>query len=109
MLSKHLDDKGYIVFNNHKNAGNTLNRIYKFFGYGEKNEGLMSNNEVNDLVSEAGLEIIKTYHISVLPFSEGRTILPIFLISPIEKLLSRCFFLKKYGRNLIFVCQHYKV
>ena len=105
LLRLHLEDNGYLVFNNHKNTGSCRNRLYKLFNKGSKG---MSVDEVKDLISENKLELVKTYHLGVFPAAESRTLLPIFLLRPVDKLLSKCRFLQNYGENLIFVCRHFK-
>jgi len=86
MLSRHLDDNGYLVFNNHKNKG-------------------MSIAEVKALLEETGLEIVKIYHLCVFPASDERMLLPLFLLPYIERILNRIPVLHNLGENLVFVCK----
>ena len=103
VLSRHLDDNGYLVFNNHKNTGSTRNRLARLFGCrGYKG---MSIVDVKKLLAKTGLEIVKTYHLCVFPASENHGLLPLFLLRPLDALLSKCRFFKGLGENLIFVCR----
>lgn len=57
----------------------------------------MSPQEVENLVRNAGLEIVKTHHLNVFPAAEGRTLLPIFVLRVLESVLSCCSVLKNFG------------
>lgn len=103
LLDKHLDDDGYIVFNNHRNTRSALNRLRKFKGHSGY-QG-MNTAEVKKLLTENRLKIIKVYHLRVFPARENKTLLPIFLLHPLDALLSKCKFLQNLGTNLIFVCR----
>ena len=102
-LVEHLADDGYIVFNNHKNTGSSRNRLARLLG--RRGYMGMSISEVQDLLAANELEIENTYHMCVLPLSENRTLLPCFLLSPIERLLARCSMLRTLGENQIYVCR----
>lgn len=103
VLTRHLEKNGYIVFNNHKHTGSTRNRLARLLGRGGYLG--MSLAEVEELLSETGLEVSKIYHLSVFPASEKRRLLPISLLRQIEALLSKCSFCQDFGENLIFVCR----
>jgi predicted TPR repeat methyltransferase len=104
LLSIHLEDNGYLVFNNHKNIGSTRNRLARLFGRcGYKG---MSISEVKTLLAESDLEIVKTYHLCVFPASDEHLLLPIFLLRPIEALLSKYRPLRNFGENHIYVCRN---
>jgi SAM-dependent methyltransferase len=102
VLCSHLADSGYLVFNIHKNTGSTRNRIAKLFGRRDY-EGV-SIEEVKMLVGHVNLEIVETYHLCVFPSSERIKLLPMFILRPIEVMLSKIKFFRQYGENLIFVC-----
>ncbi len=106
LLSIHLEENGYIVFNNHKNTGSTRNRLAKLFRrHGYKG---MSIVEVEMLLAEFELEITEKYHLCVFPASDKHNLLPIFLLHKVETLLSKCRILQNYGENIIFVCRYSK-
>jgi len=65
----------------------------------------MSNAEVKSLLAKNGMEIVKIYHLCVFPASEKHMLLPVFLLYPIDALLSKWKLLQNYGENLIFVCR----
>ena len=102
LLSKHLEDAGYLVFNNHKNAGSARHRLYRLLN--REYQG-MCMDEVTELLSEVGLEVAGMYHLCVLPVSEAHPVFPMILLRPIESWLSRWRPLRNLGQNLIFVCR----
>ena len=103
VLSRHLDDNGYLVFNNHKNTRSTRNRLARLFG--RRGYQGMSIAEVKALLAENGLEIMKTYHLCVFPASEKHMLLPRFLLKAIENILAAIPVFGSVGENLVFVCQ----
>jgi predicted TPR repeat methyltransferase len=103
VLSRHLDDNGYLVFNNHKNTGSTRNRLARLFGH--RSYKGMSMAEVKALLAENHLRVVKIYPLCVFPSSDKRSWLPLFLLRPIEALLSKCRPFRNLGENLIFVCR----
>ena len=105
-LSRHLDDNGYLVFNNHKNTGSTRNRLARFFG--RRDYRGMSIAEVQALLAENDLEIEKIYHLCVFPASEKHMIIPLFLLRNLERILNRIPVLCNFGENLVYVCRNTK-
>jgi predicted TPR repeat methyltransferase len=104
VLTRHLSANGYIVFNNHMNSGSSLNRLLGLLGR-EKFEG-MSLKEVQKLLDNSNLKLVKKYHLCIIPASERRTFLPVFLLRPMEIILSKIGLFQNLGQNLIFVCTH---
>jgi len=102
-LTKRLKTNGYLVFNNHKHTGSTRNRLAKLLG--RRNFKGMSMSEVKKLTQQFNLEIVKIYSFCIFPASEKHTLLPIFLLRPLEIFLKKFPFLTEYGENLIFVCR----
>ena len=102
VLTKHLEDNGYLVFNNHKNTGSTRNRLARLCG--RRGYKGMSIADVKALLAENGLELVKVYHLCVFPASEKHMVLPKFLLRKIEAFLSKLHSLQNFGENLIFVC-----
>ncbi len=105
MLSRHLDDNGYLVFNNHRNTGSARNRLARLFG--RRGYRGMSIAEVKALLTENQLEIVKIYPLCVFPASEKHRLLPLFLLCPVEVFLSKCRPFRNFGGNLIFVCRRF--
>jgi len=103
-LVRHLNKDGYLVFNNHRNLSSLRCRIARLCGRGGR-EG-MAMEEVQDLVLKHGMEIVRVYHLCVLPASERRMLLPCLILRPMERVLSHCRLLRNLGENLIFVCKH---
>jgi SAM-dependent methyltransferase len=104
ILARHLDDNGYLVFNNHKNTGSTRNRLARLFGHADF--AGMSIAEVKSLLENNGLEIVKMYHLCTFPASDRYMLLPVSVLKFIEKFLSNIPVLRKFGENLVFVCRH---
>jgi len=107
VLARHLEDDGYLVFNNHKNTGSARNRLARLLGR-RRYQG-MSIAEAETLLAENGLEIAKTYHLCVFPASERHMLLPPFLLRHIDGILSRIPALCNYGQDLVFVCKRIKL
>lgn len=66
----------------------------------------MSIAEVKALLAENHLEIVKVYHLCVLPASEEHMFLPQPLLRCMEGFLSRIPVLRSFGEDLVFVCKH---
>lgn len=103
ILRAHLARDGFLVFNNHKNVQSTRNRIGRLLG--RKRGHGMSTAEVEKLLSENGLEIVKAHHLCVFPASTARPILPISVLSRLEGALSRIDWLHNFGENILYVCR----
>ncbi len=103
VLVKHLEENGYLVFNNHMNTDCLKYRISRLLGRGGYKG--MSVDEVKLLAAEARLEIVKTYHLCVFPSTESRTLLPQYFLLRIEKVLARIPMLTYCGENIVFVCR----
>ena len=100
VLSRHLDDNGYLIFNNHKNTGSTRNLLARLFGrYNFKG---MSIAEVKMLLQENNLEIVRIYPLSIFPASESHVLIPLRLLRLIEMVLRNFKPLQNFGENLIF-------
>jgi len=106
VLVKHLDDNGYLVFNNHRNMGSSLYRLARLTGRGGYNG--MSISDVKELLAKYDMEIVENYHLCVFPASENHMFLPRTLLSHIESALSRCKLFRNLGENILFVCRHSK-
>ena len=102
-LSRILTPEGYLVFNNHKHTGSLRNRLARLFGR-QKFKG-MSLDETENLLRSNSLEIVKIYTMCISPASAKHTLLPVFLLRPLELFLSRLPFLHDFGENLIYVCR----
>lgn len=103
VLCSHLEDGGYLVFNNHMNTGSTRARLARLRGRGGYSG--FSLADVEALVNKAGLEVTDVYHMCVLPASEEHLPLPVYLLRPLETLLGRFGLLRSFSENLVFVCR----
>jgi predicted TPR repeat methyltransferase len=104
VLVKHLDDNGYLVFNNHMNLGCFRYRLARLLGRGG-NKG-MSITDVKELLAKNNMEIVRTYHLCVFPASENHMLLPRSILRHIEGALARCPVFRNLAENVLFVCQH---
>jgi len=103
VLTRHLDEDGYLVFNNHMNTSSTIYRLLRLCGH--RNVKGMSPVEVKGLLAEASLEITQIYALTVFPASENLPLLPVYVSGPIDTLLSKFPLLRNLGENLIYVCR----
>ena len=72
-LIAHLTPDGLLVFNNHKNHSSTLYTLGRLVG---KRPTTMSCRDVSDLLSGAGLEIVETFAMGLLPATDRHMVLP---------------------------------
>jgi ubiquinone/menaquinone biosynthesis C-methylase UbiE len=112
VISKILKKDGFLVFNIHLNKFGIYFRIANLFRKikSQKYEIRALNiKEVNQMVEQAGLQIISIYHYGIVPiFQPEKTKIPIKLIDTIEKIFSAIPFFKNYSNYVIFVCKHNK-
>lgn len=103
ILASHLERGGILVFNNHKNLLSTINQIKTVFrrGFGRG----MTLLEVDALVKAAGLSLVQTYHVGVIPSTERYLLLPVKMLGFLEYGLSYIKILKNFAVNQIFVCR----
>jgi len=105
-LVRHLDDDGYLVFNNHLQGSSLSFRILRLWarcrgclpGTGMRME------EVQSLLAGSGLRILDSYHWGVIPATDEHMPLPRSWLAAIEDGLSRCRVFRSLAQNVIFVC-----
>jgi len=102
-IVRHLSDNGVVVFNNHLNNESLRYRISRLFGR-KLPEG-MSPAEAVDLISGAGLQVKRVYHIGVVPSEERFLLLPAPVLEGLERQAMRGEFLRPLAQNLIYVCE----
>lgn len=103
ILTKHLHKDGLFIFNNHKNIASLKYRLARL----RRRGGFKGMNlaVVKDLLAKNGLKIIKRYSLGFIPASEEHSFIPIFLLRPLEGILSKCPILMNVGENTVFVCR----
>lgn len=101
-LSKHLSNDGVLVFNNHKNHTSFRYQIARLRG---RQFRTMSNREVSELVSSAGLVITKVFPIGVLPAVDGHMLVPSCIHRVLDSLLNTCRIGPILAQNTVFVCK----
>lgn len=104
-LAEHLAPGGYLVFNNHKNQNSFVRRILRWRNRLLSDADMMSADEVQNLVCDAGLHIVKAYPLGILPITEKRTPRPYWLIAGLEDLVSRIPAVLPLAQNVIYVCR----
>lgn len=102
VLARHLAPHGVLVFNNHKNRNSLRQRISRLLGR-EVVRG-MTHADVEALVAQAGLRILEVIPLGNLPASEYHLLLPISLLEPLERWISRLPRLAAFAQNVIYVC-----
>jgi SAM-dependent methyltransferase len=102
-IVRHLHVDGYVVFNNHMNTGSTRGWLVRLLA--RRSVPGMSMSEVKGMLDEAGLEVVRSYPLSILPASDSHTLLPLFLLRRVEAMLSGCWPLQSLGENIVLVCR----
>ena len=102
-LLNYLENDGYLVFNNHRNI-NSIISILRNKLFGTKLSG-MGIDEVNDLLNQNNLRIIKIYSMGLFPDSYNNKYIPSFILFIIENIFHKIYRSKNSGYNQIFVCQ----
>jgi len=103
-LAGYLSPGGCLVFNNHMHANSLVRRMLRAVRRDLTDEGLMSDDDVTALVGNAGLRIVATYPLGVLPFTEKRTPGPYWLTAALESAASRMPGANALAQNVIHVC-----
>lgn len=103
VLARHLAPRGVLVFNNHKNRNSLRGRFVRRFGAGGA-RGTMTHAEVEILVAQAGLRILKAVPLGTVPASDKRLPLPVGLLERFERQLGRLSMLAPIAQNIIYVC-----
>jgi len=105
-IAELLNDDGYLVFNNHQNSGSPWMRL-RHAHYRKKNpEGVynvMSIEHMNELVKEAGLEIIEIYPVGF--FNPPKVPVSFQINRAIDWVAGKFKFLNQFSENLIAVCR----
>jgi predicted TPR repeat methyltransferase len=101
-----LDKDGYFVFNNHRNWGSPWTKLVYAYHRRKKPEemlNIMSIREMEELVQEAGLEIIELYPIGF--FHPPRAPVSVRLNRVIDNVAGRFTFLHRFSESPIAVCR----
>lgn len=102
VLATLLDENGYFVFNNHRNETSPLVRFR--YNRCRRKRNFMSMQETRDLVSEAGLKIVKIYPVGFLPLYKIK--LPYALSNAVDSIATKFACLQDCSESPIIVCQH---
>lgn len=102
-LVKYLDSDGLLVFNNHMTNKSLARTFMRLFGKGKGHT--MSDEEVRELASVAGLEVIKKYPLGILPLNDKFMPPAGWLISKIESVFSKIPGVSILAQDIIYVCK----
>lgn len=105
VLARHLAPQGVLIFNNHKNR-NSLRRSLSGLLGRAVSRGTMTHDQVHALVADAGLRVQRVIPLACLPASDRHLLLPIWLLEPLERRMSRFPGAAMLSQNLIYVCTH---
>jgi predicted TPR repeat methyltransferase len=103
ILARHLSPRGILIFNNHKNRNSLRRRISRLLKR-EVTRGTISHEEVEDLVTGAGLKMVQVIPLATLPVSENHPLLPVPIVEPVERWLSHLPGTSGLAQHLIYVC-----
>ncbi len=101
-LVQHLTQDGLLVFNNHQNHTSIRYQIARLRG---RQWRTMTNREVRQLVSSAGLVIAKVFPIGVLPAVDGYMLVPSSIHQVVDRMLNTCRLGEILAQNVIFICR----
>jgi predicted TPR repeat methyltransferase len=108
VLARHLAPRGVLVFNNHKNRNSLRRRLSGLLGSGVR-RGTMTHDQVHALAAEAGLRVLRLFPLACLPVSDRHPLLPIRLLEPLERWMSRLPGAAALAQNVVYVCTHREV
>jgi SAM-dependent methyltransferase len=103
VLARHLAPDGVLVFNNHKNRNSLRRRVTRAFGR-EITRGTMTHAEVDALVAQAGLRVLRVIPFGIVPVSDRHLLLPVVPLEHVERWLSRLPMLAPVAQDIIYVC-----
>lgn len=103
ILPSLLSRNGIILFNNHKNKTSFTYRLAK--AAFRRDFGVMGHEEVLRLVRANGLVITATYHLGVIPSNDRIRLLPIWVLKPLERILSKFKLARSFASNIVYVCE----
>ena len=101
-LCSKLRTGGCLVLNNHQNHSSLPDRVRRIL----TTKPFLSTpaREILELISSFGLEIIKVYHVGIVPDHEKLLLRPRFLVEWTESLLTR-FPAASLSQNVIYACK----
>ena len=102
-IIRHLHPDGIFVFNNHLNTTSLMRRIGRFLGRLKGRS--MSHDEVVNMVEGAGLTIMRTYSLGLLPMNDRLMLRPVAAALAIENLMSRLFNFPTLAQDIVYVCR----
>lgn len=101
-ISGILKENGIIIFNNHKNATNGFYLLAKLF---KRKKLSMTKAEVNSLVNDSSLEIVRIFPVGALPFHERYMLLPSWICTVIDWLICSMGIGETLCQDIIYVCK----
>lgn len=101
-IRAHLGKDGLLVFNNHCCDSGSLFRVGRLLG---KRTNTMSSEKVRTLVSESGMEIVKSYALGVLPATDGHMLVPSWVHIVSDRLAGAAGLADRFAQDIIYVCR----
>jgi len=105
-LAPLLSEDGYLVFNNHKNRYSlTFLTMWLYCKLRGAQLRTTTLNEMEEMISRAGLEVVETHHTGVVPGYEWLMILPRSWYATLESVFSRIGWLRHIALMQVVVCR----
>jgi len=109
IMSALLSEQGCLVFNIHMNEGSIAERIrwlsHRVKGYPRGKYHSMGRDAVHQMVQEAGLQVVGTYHFGLLPILNEKSRIPERLVQFVEEKSSKISLFEPASKYVIYVCK----
>ena len=101
-----ISQDGILVINNHLNSVSLTGVVCRLSNIvrRETRHNILSETEVQDLLFRCGFQIEERYSFGCIPAWRNRLWLPRRLLYFLEKTIEKITFLRRFGKNRIFVC-----
>ena len=110
-LSGHLAPGGILILNNHMNRNSLVRRAVVALGRTtseskQHSDWGMSREEVVQMVTGAGLSVVREFPLGVLPLTDRHMLYPAVVLELTELAMTNLRIFKNLAQNLVFVCRH---
>jgi SAM-dependent methyltransferase len=100
-----LADRGLFVFNNHRNYHSLTYRMLRAAGKSTAELACMTHEEASELIANAGLRIVRIYHVGFVPGTDHKMYLPYELSARVESIAIKVSALRRFANDLVYVCE----
>lgn len=104
VMARHMAPGACLVFNNHLNRSSLQLRLMRLFRNPDARFS-MAQAEVDAMLPEAGLRVIRLYVIGLFPATVKHVLLPVRMLGVLERAASGLGWFKALFQDLVFVCQ----